>query len=323
MHTDCQTVVERRAEYAQLNVDMRTRSIFSKEAVLAMSCVEKAHDNSTLPPWFVNAAVDEKTDKMLIPAMLRADNTTQAVIDPVTGEKKEHRHLLKDPATKMVWEPAMSRELEALLETGTARFIKRSQVPHGRKVAYLRVAVDLREHKLIHERARTCIGGDQVDFPGETTTRTVDLTTVKLHVGSTLLTKGAKAMSADLKNFYLETPMERFEHARMKASLIPESFMKKHDPHDMVKSDGHVHLEIVKGMCGSPQAGRLANDLLRKRLAPCGCHECKHTPGLWRQVGTDMSFASWADDFLVKYTNLEHAKLLVKMLRQWCESTED
>jgi len=121
------------------------------------------------------------------------------VIDPVTGEKKEYHHLLKDPATKIVWEPAIFRELESLLNTGTARFIKRDQVPNGRKVAHLRVVVDLREHKLIHERVQICVGGDQVDFPGETATRTVDLTTVKLHVGSVLSTKGAKAMSADLK----------------------------------------------------------------------------------------------------------------------------
>jgi len=48
----------------------------------------------------------------------------------------------------------------------------------------------------------------------------------------------------------------------MKASLILESFMKKHNLNDMVEPDGHIYLEIMKGMHGLPQVGRLANDLL-------------------------------------------------------------
>ena len=35
-----------------------------------------------------------------------------AVIDPVTGEKKEDWHLIKDHKTKVTWGPAMGAEID-------------------------------------------------------------------------------------------------------------------------------------------------------------------------------------------------------------------
>ena len=61
------------------------------------------------------------------------------------------------------------------------------------------------------ERVRLCAGGDQLTYLGDTSTLTVDLTTVKVHVNSVILTPGAKYLNADVKNFYLGTPMEIFE----------------------------------------------------------------------------------------------------------------
>ena len=35
-----------------------------------------------------------------------------AVIDPITGEKKEYRYLMKDSHTKGIWDHAMATELD-------------------------------------------------------------------------------------------------------------------------------------------------------------------------------------------------------------------
>ena len=51
------------------------------------------------------------------------------VIDPSTGEKKEYRHLMTDPATKAIWEPAMTIELDRLLNKKMIRFIRKYEVP--------------------------------------------------------------------------------------------------------------------------------------------------------------------------------------------------
>ena len=68
-------------------------------------------------------------------------------------------------------------------------------------------------------------------------------------------------------------------------------------------------------MYGLPQAGRLANDLLRRRLATHGYHECTHTPGLWKHDWRPVWFSLIVDDFGIKYVGKEHAKHLLTVLQ--------
>ncbi len=66
---------------------------------------------------------------------------------------------------------------------------------------------------------------------------------------------------------------------------IPLTLFPKHvrDQYDLEKhaKNGFVYLELHGPIYGSPQAGVLANKLLRKRLAPHGYYKVVHTPGLW------------------------------------------
>ena len=154
---------------------------------------------------------------------------------------------------------------------------------------YLRIVVDIREHKEVKERVQITVGIDKIEYPGEVTTRTVDTNTVKIHISSTISTPNARFVNLDIGNFYLETPMEQKEYARIRVDDIPMQFMDEFDLWDLVV-DGYVYIEIGKGMYGLPQAGILANELLRKQLQPFGFYECKHTPGLWRHVTHNISF---------------------------------
>ena len=52
-------------------------------------------------------------------------------------------------------------------------------------------------------------------YPGDCGTPTVALLTIKLHQSSTISTKDARYMTIDINNFYLNTPMERFEYMRL------------------------------------------------------------------------------------------------------------
>ena len=45
-----------------------------------------------------------------------------------------------------------------------------------------------------------------------------------------------------------------------------------------IDEDGLLHFKIGKGMCGIPEAGRLAKDLLRAQLKNIDCFECVRTP---------------------------------------------
>jgi hypothetical protein len=57
-------------------------------------------------------------------------------------------------------------------------------------------------------RVRFTVGGDRIDYTGDVSTKTADLPTVKTLLNSVISTPGARFMTGDLKDFYLNTPME-------------------------------------------------------------------------------------------------------------------
>ena len=64
-------------------------------------------------------------------------------------------------------------------------------------------------------------------------------------------------MTADVKIFYLCTPMERHEFMQMPIELIPPEFAQAYSLSEKVQN-GYVYMRIVRGMYGLPQAGMLA-----------------------------------------------------------------
>ncbi len=55
-------------------------------------------------------------------------------------------------------------------------------------------------------------GGDRVHYPGDAGTPTANLSTMKLLINSIILTTGAKFMTMNINDFYLNTPMVRYEY---------------------------------------------------------------------------------------------------------------
>ena len=104
----------------------------------------------------------------------------------------------------------------------------------------------------------------------DTTTRTADLTTCKLHMNGVVSTPGARFAGGDVKDFYLNTPLKKKIYGKMKAKYIPEETIKKHNLKQYIEDDGWIHFKIGKGIYGIPEAGRLSNDLLRARIKNMG-----------------------------------------------------
>jgi hypothetical protein len=125
----------------------------------------------------------------------------------------------------------------------------------------------------------TC-GGDHISYPGKVSTETADLTTAKLLFNSVISTTGDHFAAFDIKNFYLNNPMDRFEYMWIPTPDIPEDIMSQYKLSSLVRNDW-VLVEIHKGMYGLPQAGIIANECLRKHLATWGYHACPNTPGLF------------------------------------------
>jgi hypothetical protein len=65
-------------------------------------------------------------------------------------------------------------------------FIHKHQVPNGRKVTYARFCCDYHPQKDEPNRCRITVGGYRLDYPGEATTKTADMTTIKCLFNSVL-----------------------------------------------------------------------------------------------------------------------------------------
>jgi hypothetical protein len=166
------------------------------------------------------------------------------------------------------------------------------------------------------------VGGDRLDYSGDVATSTADITAFKILINSTLSTKDAAMMMMDTKNYYSGTPLPRYEYMRMLLSRFPEEIVVKYN-HKALAVDGWVYIEIRKGMYGLKQAGLLATQLLKKRLAPFGDYPARHTPGLWLHKTRPIAFSLIVDDFAVKYMGKQHDDHLRNALLQSYELTTD
>jgi hypothetical protein len=195
-------------------------------------------------------------------------------------------------------------------------------VPPGRTVTYGRIVCELRPNKKELHRTRLTVGGNLIDYPGDVSTKTAGLTTAKLLFNSVISTPEARFMGIDVKNFYLNTPMDRYEYMRLPIDLIPDEIIAQYTLLPLVHN-GYVYMEIRQGMYGLPQAGMLANKLLQKRLATHGYRPTEHTHGLWKHDTRPVSFLLVVDDFGVKYVGQQHAEHLLTALNTYYPTSTD
>ena len=75
---------------------------------------------------------------------------------------------------------------QTAMPTGTETIfpIPVTSIPAGRKATYARIVCADRPEKENPRRVRLTVGGDQIDFPGDVSTKTSGLTTVKIHLNS-------------------------------------------------------------------------------------------------------------------------------------------
>ena len=82
-----------------------------------------------------------------------------------------------------------------------------------------------------------------MDYPGEVRTEKAGLEVIKLHWNLLLSTSGAKYMTMDISNMYLNTPLNQFEYMRMNITDIPQEIIDEYNLSELV-SNGWVYIEI-------------------------------------------------------------------------------
>jgi len=182
-------------------------------------------------------------------------------VHPVTKETITHyRKLIKDPLLKDLWIKAMIKELHCLAQgcpgvtkgTNTISYLSHAdicKIPQDRTVTYPRIVIDHQPQKEDPNHVCITVGGNLIDYPFELTTHTADMVSSKILWNSVISTKDARFAGADIKNMYLETPLDRYEYMKMPLTLFPADIIEYYKLMDKALN-GYVYMEIRKGMCG-------------------------------------------------------------------------
>ena len=146
---------------------------------------------------------------------------------------------MKNPKYRQLYATSYSKELGRLSQgmpgqaegTNTIYFIDKADIPMERwkDVTYGRVVVAYPPDKSDPYQTRPIVGGNLIAYPGECGTTTIDLLTVKILLNSIISTLGARFMTIDKKDFYLNTLMARYEYMCLKLCDIPEEVTKHYN----------------------------------------------------------------------------------------------
>ena len=150
------------------------------------------------------------------------------VLDEDTGELMEYSHLTKSLKNFQLYGKPYGKLLGQILQempgqvqvTNTIFFIDKSDFPTTpwRDVIYGRFVVNYRSEKSDLYQMRLIVGGDQVYYPGNCRTPTINIFTVKLLLNSVVSNTDAKFMTIDITYFYLDTTMLLYEYMCLKLS---------------------------------------------------------------------------------------------------------
>jgi hypothetical protein len=108
-----------------------------------------------------------------------------AVINQDTGASLEYLHLIQYDTTFPVWNKAAANEFGRLAQgvgdriegSNTIFFIPHNVVPKGKVITYGRFVVDIHPNKTETHQVRLTVGGNLIQYPGDVSTRSADLTT--------------------------------------------------------------------------------------------------------------------------------------------------
>ena len=136
------------------------------------------------------------------------------------------------------------------------------------------------------------MGGNLINYPDDCGTPTADLLTVKLMFNSVISTPNTKFMTIDIKDFYLMTPMERYEYFRMKLELFPPDIIEEYGLRNKVDADGNVFCEVRQGMIAFRKPASLRKTSSPSDLTRPDTARAKSRQGTGNMTG-DPSASHW------------------------------
>ena len=168
--------------------------------------------------------------------LIRAANF---VTDPNTGQQLEYKQLINHPDRNLrqTWQRSSANEFGQLAQgvggriegMETIKFLHYHDMPKNRRPTYAHFVCDIRPQKTEKEHTTLTGRGNLINYPDPVTTHTCNLVTFQMHINSTLSRPKQKYCSFDIKNFYLNTPMERSEYMKIQITLIPDEIIAEYN----------------------------------------------------------------------------------------------
>jgi hypothetical protein len=131
------------------------------------------------------------------------------------------------------------------VSTNTIRFIRKQDLPPNCKPTYAKVVVADRPNKANEKRVRITVGGDRINYPDNVSTKVSDMSTVKININSTVSTEDALYGTGDIKDFFLNSIMDRPEYMKVPLSLFPKEIIDHYGLEDLA-DNGFIYVEINK-----------------------------------------------------------------------------
>ena len=130
-------------------------------------------------------------------------------------------------------------------------------------------------------------------------------------------------MSADIKDCFLATPMDKAECMKVQYKHIPEDIRLQYNLQEKLTADNCIYIKIKKGMYGLKQAAILAYTQLKKQLLPHGYTPVEGTVGIWKHATRRTRFCLCVDDFGIKYYSQSDADHSLCAIGQTYKYTTD
>ncbi len=213
-----------------------------------------------------------------------------AVMEKDMGKLLNYRQLMNSPKYKKTWSLSAVNKFRQLANviggriknpTNSIEFISEHKIPADcrKNIQYWQFLCLVRPKKA---ELRFTVGSNRINYPGKVATPIAEMLGTKMLFNSVISTKAAWIMTMDISNFYLMIPLHRAKFIWIKLSNIPNEVIREYKLGEKATKNRSIYIRAKRGIYGLPQAGLLANKLLKKRLNKHGYRQSKLVPGLWK-----------------------------------------
>ena len=156
--------------------------------------------------------------------------------------------------------------------TNTIIFASKQGIPKGKKITYVNCVCDIKLYKTKTPTVCLTVGGNKLTYNGSSIYPEISLLDLNIHLNSVIFDshKGARYITEDIINYYLNNPMSNFQYMRIHIRDIPHKVIVEYSPLSISDLSGYLQVNMRKGMYWG-QGSR--NHCLQT--------PCKKPPTLW------------------------------------------